>query len=125
MSIYRMCRQCGRAVTGRVDKKFCDDHCRSHYNNRLRSTAASEMRYVNSILRHNRRVLNAIVMEEGETFTLRSNMEERGFNFNFLTQIQTTEDGKTFLLCYDYAYYPIDEIRVKIKRWKSELTETY
>ncbi len=125
MSIYRVCRQCGRQVSGRVDKKFCDDHCRSNYNNRLRSNTASEIRTVNSILRHNRRVLNSFVMEEGESYTLRSNLDDKGFNFNFFTQAHVADDGSTFLLCYDFAYRPIDEIRVKVLRWKSELSEAF
>lgn len=125
MSIYRICRMCGRPVSGRVDKKFCDDHCRSNFNNKVRSRAAAEIRLVNSILRHNRRVLNSMVMDDDETYALRSSMDERGFNFNFYTQQQTLDDGNIVMLCYDYAWRPIDEIRVKVMRWRTELTEAF
>ncbi len=125
MSIYRICRMCGRPVSGRVDKKFCDDHCRSNFNNKARSRAAAEIRLVNSILRHNRRVLNSMVMDDDETYALRSSMDERGFNFNFYTQQQTLDDGNIVMLCYDYAWRHIDEIRVKVMRWRTELTEAF
>lgn len=125
MSIYRSCRFCGRQVTGRVDKKFCDDNCRSSYNNKMRSHAAASIRTVNSILRHNRKVLNSVVHEDGEKYMLRSNLDDLGFNFDFFTQVQTLDDGSQVLLCYDYAWRPVDEIRIKVMRRNSELTETF
>ncbi len=32
----RVCPVCGEKISGRIDKKFCSDDCRSFYNNRLR-----------------------------------------------------------------------------------------
>ncbi|MFA6947300.1 MAG: DUF2116 family Zn-ribbon domain-containing protein, partial [Pedobacter sp.] len=31
----RECLDCGAALRGRTDKKFCDDQCRSNFNNRM------------------------------------------------------------------------------------------
>jgi hypothetical protein len=125
MTLYRVCRFCGMQISGRVDKKFCDDHCRSNYNNRLRSSTAAEIRTVNSILRHNRKILNTLVTEEGEMYILKSRLDEKGFNFNFYTQTHTAENGDMFSLCYDYAYRQVDELRVKVMRWKTELSELF
>lgn len=33
----RSCLDCGKALVGRADKKFCDDSCRNNYNNRIKN----------------------------------------------------------------------------------------
>ena len=33
----KTCASCGEIIKGRIDKKFCDDACRSNYNNKLNS----------------------------------------------------------------------------------------
>lgn len=53
----RVCPVCGEKITGRIDKKFCSDDCRSFYNNRLRrramtgSAACREVRAIRKSIR--------------------------------------------------------------------------
>ena len=37
MPKMKTCLNCGEEINGRVDKKFCCDYCRNHYNNKLNS----------------------------------------------------------------------------------------
>ncbi|MGM9774974.1 MAG: DUF2116 family Zn-ribbon domain-containing protein [Candidatus Egerieousia sp.] len=46
---YRTCPVCGGRITGRIDKKFCSDDCRSYYNNRLRRQTVKSMGNSNEV----------------------------------------------------------------------------
>ena len=52
------CLQCGEAIYGRSDKKFCDDHCRTEWHNRSgrQSLRLLKLRYMNALER-NRAIL--------------------------------------------------------------------
>lgn len=54
----RICLDCNAVINGRADKKFCDDQCRTHYNNRIRTEDNSFLNEVNRILKKNRAILN-------------------------------------------------------------------
>jgi hypothetical protein len=36
----KTCLQCGTELRGRIDKKFCDDQCRTAYNNSIKTDSA-------------------------------------------------------------------------------------
>lgn len=55
----RFCLDCQALLKGRADKKFCDDQCRSNYNNRLKTVNNQFLNAVNKILKKNRDVLEA------------------------------------------------------------------
>ena len=57
----RKCLVCGKPLKGRSDKKFCDDYCRSSYNNDLKSAANNYIRNVNNALGKNRRILESLL----------------------------------------------------------------
>jgi len=43
----RLCLDCGEAIRGRADKKFCNDQCRSNYNNQLNNDSHNLVRNTN------------------------------------------------------------------------------
>ena len=53
-----LCLQCGEAIYGRPDKKFCNDHCRSEWHNHRgrQSLKMLKMRYMHA-LEKNRSIL--------------------------------------------------------------------
>ncbi|HRQ50215.1 MAG TPA: DUF2116 family Zn-ribbon domain-containing protein [Agriterribacter sp.] len=103
------CLYCGKPVKGRVDKKFCDDWCRSAYNNKRYSQTSDFVRNVNSILRKNRQIL-AMLIPSGKEIakTPRQKLAEKGFNFRFITHTYTTKKGLTYFFCYEYGYLSIE-----------------
>ncbi|HCN83737.1 MAG TPA: hypothetical protein DIT07_08955 [Sphingobacteriaceae bacterium] len=103
----RLCLDCGTALKGRSDKKFCDDQCRSNYNNRLKSEDNSFMKQVNLVLKKNRSILEKL-NPEGKTKVSRDKMLKHGFNFTYYTHIYETQKGSIYHFCYEYGYLPIE-----------------
>jgi Ser-tRNA(Ala) deacylase AlaX len=97
------CLQCNNELKGRSDKKFCDDQCRTAFNNKLKSDTTF-MRNVNNALRKNRKILEELIPpEEGKTKASRKRLEEKGFNFSYHTHSYTTKLGAIYYFCYEYG----------------------
>ena len=103
----KSCLECGDAIKGRADKKFCSDQCRSSYNNRQNSDVNNFMRNVNNILRKNRRIL-ADLNPNGKAKVHRDKLLERGFKFSYFTNIYRTKAGKHYYFCYEQGYLELD-----------------
>src|SRR6187401_1169737 len=117
MNATRTCQECGEILKGRADKKFCDDACRSNFNNKANSDCTAEMRNINNILRRNRRILDSVVRADGKGKIPRINLADKGFNFRFYTHTYTTRRGTEYKLCYDYGYMPVENDYVLVVRW--------
>jgi hypothetical protein len=105
----RICNYCNEPIKGRADKKFCDDQCRSHYNNRIRIDE-NNMRNINNILRKNRRVMADLLGEaaEGKRTVPLKKLSDMGFNFTYHTHTYTTQKGGTYKFCYELGYLKLD-----------------
>lgn len=112
----RLCLDCNQPVKGRSDKKFCDDQCRSNYNNRLKSVDSTYFKQVNTILKKNRQILEKL-NTEGKTKTTKAKLLKAGFNFDFYTNHYRTQKGNTYYFCYEQGYISItDEDYLLVKR---------
>jgi hypothetical protein len=109
----RLCLDCSKPIHGRADKKFCDDQCRSNFNNQLNSDSHNLVRNINNILRRNRRILQQLNPTQ-KTKTSRKKLDTLGFNFNYFTGIYQTKAGSTYNFCYDYGYLVLNEEEVLI-----------
>ena len=56
----RFCRECGAPLTGRKDKQFCNDDCRTAWHNRNYYNRLRPMAEVNRKLRLNRAALERV-----------------------------------------------------------------
>lgn len=101
------CLECGELIKGRIDKKFCDDHCRSNYHNRTKGPANTIIRNTNYRLRKNRKIL-ADLNPRGKSKTSRKTLIKRGFDFNCITSYYTTKAGKTYYFIYEQGYLELD-----------------
>lgn len=102
------CLECETELKGRSDKKFCDDACRSAYNNRLNSDTNSYMKRVNYALRKNRRILSELNPQNDKAKTTRKKLEQMGFDFQHFTSIYVTKTGTTYYFCYEHGYLPLE-----------------
>lgn len=116
----RFCLDCSALLIGRADKKFCDDHCRTSFNNRLKAEDQGSLRKVNHILKRNRTILKH-KNPTGTTKVKRDSLLLKGFNFNYHTNIYATRKGQTYFFCYEYGYLPLaNEEFLLVKRDSDE-----
>ena len=104
----KTCLNCGEEIKGRSDKKFCSDYCRNQYNNSLNRDENNYVRNINNILRKNRRILSEL-NPEGKISVHKNKILEKGFNFNYFTNIYTTKTGKTYFFCYEQGYLALEK----------------
>lgn len=120
MTTAKLCLQCGEPIKGRSDKKFCDDQCRSAYNNKANSDATAGMRNITNALRKNRRILSQLCGSEGKTKTTRTKLNEAGFDFKYHTHTYTTQKGAVYKLVFDYGYLPLEGDWFMLVHWSRE-----
>jgi hypothetical protein len=115
----RNCPECGEVIKGRIDKKFCSDLCRNSFNNKLNSDTNNYVRNINNSLRKNRRILEELL--KGDTTKVaKQKLVDKGFNFNFYTNINTTKTNNTYYFCYEYGYLHLENSFVLIVKRKNE-----
>ena len=103
----RICLDCSQPLKGRADKKFCDDQCRSNYNNKLKIETNDFVKEVNTILRKNRNILQQL-NPDGKTKINREKLLSKGFSFTYFTHIYQTQKGNTYYFCYEYGYLKLE-----------------
>ncbi|SHG57850.1 hypothetical protein [Flavobacterium defluvii] len=103
----RTCLECSEKLVGREDKKFCSDNCRNAYNNKINKDSNNFMRNVNNKLRKNYRILSELNVD-GKSKATREKMINKGFDFDFFTNILQTKTGNTYYFLYDQGYRPLD-----------------
>jgi predicted nucleic acid-binding Zn ribbon protein len=103
----KTCLECSEKIVGREDKKFCSDSCRNAYNNKINKDSTNFMRNVNNKLRKNYRILSEL-NTEGKSKATRDKMINKGFDFDFFTNILHTKTGNTYYFLYDQGYRSLD-----------------
>ena len=117
----RLCLSCNKILKGRADKKYCDDYCRNAFNNqlKLKSSHYNYVRNVNNTLIKNRRILENLITQRGETAKeKKEKLLRQGFDFRYLTHTYTNKLGKTYYYCYDHGYLPLENEWYLIVRQK-------
>ena len=103
------CLECSGRLVGRSDKKFCSDYCRNSYNNKLNKDSTNLVRNINNRLRKNYRILQNIPLKQGKTKTTKSKLMDKGFDFDFFTNLYTTQKGTIYYFIYDLGYLPLEK----------------
>lgn len=111
------CQYCQAALQGRADKKFCDDQCRTAYNNQFRGEPPI-IREINKTLRKNRKILEQLIPAEfGKARVSHRKLIEAGYDFSYHTHALVTKAGAHYYFCYDYGYLKIeDEVFMLVRR---------
>ena len=120
----KACLECGNPLSpGREDRKFCNDLCRTAFNNRKRkevipasinSTHELErFQKVYQIILANRNILMLHDLYVEEPYPLRD-LLGHGFNLKYYTSECDMEEVGTFKFCFDYGYRINKDERVYI-----------
>lgn len=105
--MIKACLECSEKIVGREDKKFCSDGCRNAYNNKINKDSNNFMRNINNRLRKNYRIL-AEINTQGKCKTTKNKLLNKGFDFDFFTNILKTKTGNTYYFLYDQGYLHLD-----------------
>lgn len=102
----KTCLECGDAIIGREGKKFCCDCCRNSFNNKVNKDCHNFMRNINNTLRRNYRILSEL-NTDGKGKTSRKTLLDKGFDFEFFTNLLQTKTGNTYYFVYNQGYLPL------------------
>jgi hypothetical protein len=107
------CRNCGEILKGRIDKKYCDDTCRSTFHHKKAPEQVNLMRQIHYILLKNRKILAKFFQKQSNPPTIeKRSLLEMGFHFGYHTQTIKKESNSTQFACYDYAYQELNENQI-------------
>jgi predicted nucleic acid-binding Zn ribbon protein len=109
------CPECGKALFGRVDKRFCSDICRHSNNNRQRTLNGVVINNINSILRRNRSILASLNPIE-PIEVRKEKLYDKGFNFSYITSVDFNTEGGVRFYCYEYGYFVKEENLIYVVR---------
>ncbi|MEI7524811.1 MAG: hypothetical protein WCJ95_10810 [Mariniphaga sp.] len=99
----RKCLECYEQLRGRADQKFCSDQCRSAYNNKQYIESHNVINSVNRILKKNYFILSAL-LSEGKVTTSKSDLQKKGYRFDYFTCTSKTKSNRIYYYCYDQGY---------------------
>ncbi|WP_044240214.1 hypothetical protein [Flexithrix dorotheae] len=104
MRLQPTCMACGKQLSGRIDKKFCDAHCKSsfHYQ-KARNNPSSFFNRVDNQLKLNRRVLKSY-NKAGKATVRKQVLIEKSFNPKFFTHYWKNKKGDVYLFCYEFGF---------------------
>ena len=101
------CIHCGKAIYGRIDKKFCNPQCKSAYHNVKNRDESLKMKAVNKLLKDNYNILCKINPNQ-KTKVKKDTLTQNGFNFHYFTNIYKTKKGHVYYFIYDQGYLPLE-----------------
>ena len=112
----RCCIFCGRELTGRSDKKFCDDNCRNNHSYKQNKYNNDVINKINKSLLYNRNILKSITKSRRK-IVKKQILVNNKFNFDMMTGVRRTQKQQEYKLVYDYAYRYINDEDVLIIKW--------
>ena len=109
MENKRECLDCGKPIEGRIDKKYCNQYCRSsyQYKNKKAQTNPFYTR-VDNQLKRNRKIL-AKYNKAGKATVRKEVLIKDGFDSNFFTHYWKNKKGQVYLFCYEFGFLATHE----------------
>lgn len=101
------CKECGKEIYGRIDKKFCSDYCRNSFHAKNNRDTNNYMRNVNRILRKNRKILETM-NPNGKAKVTKDVLLAKGYNFHYHTNTYTTKNGNVYYFCYEHGFMELE-----------------
>ena len=115
-SQQRQCLSCGHALRGRIDKKFCNDQCRSEHHNRKRQMPDEKARPIARALQRNRHILQHLLGEEDKKVVSREALLDLGFRFRYHTHRHENRRGAEYIFCFEFGYLQLGSERILLLR---------
>ena len=104
------CLQCGTAIYGRKDKKFCSEGCKNHYHNAIAREINRRKTRIISALNTNYEIL-CNLLKYGLTSCKLEDLRKMGFKEEFITGYRRKVSHHSEHSCFDIRYF-ISESKV-------------
>ena len=111
----RKCLECYEQLRGRADQKFCNDQCRSTYNNRQLLDSNKVIRSINRILKKNYFILTAL-NPDGKATVPMNDLQKKGYRFDYFTCSYAARNNRIYYFCYDMGYCELENTKVILVR---------
>lgn len=100
----RLCSECGEIITGRSDKKFCSNYCRSsyHYKKNLNNNNNLFVK-IDKTLKQNRLILKKF-NKSGKSTVRKETLLNEGFNPKYFTHYWKAKNNNLYLFCYEFGF---------------------
>lgn len=115
----KRCVECAELIKGRSDKRYCNDACRSSYNNRLKPVKPNIINKINKQLIKNRKILADLLQEEKLLKVNEDRLLTLGFDLAYHTHDLLTSKGQTYYFIYEYGYLPLENQQYLIVKNKN------
>jgi len=102
----RQCIYCNKPLSGRSDKIYCNQYCKSAQQYEKKKTNESQYLLIDRQLKKNR-VLLKQYNKAGKTIIRQSVLLDNGFNPKFYTHRWKSSKGKIYFFCYEFGFMPI------------------
>ena len=109
------CLECGTAISGRRDKRFCSLSCKNKYNNRTQMIKRRMRARTIAALTGNYVVLEAL-LNEGKTSAGLEELSELGFDPAYVTGHRRSTFRHDEYACFDIWYYRTDSRVFNVRR---------
>jgi len=121
------CGNCGKALFGRIDKRFCNDNCRNSYNRNKalleQKKAHDNLPEIFRIIKRNYEILQRYELDKmpiGRIILMDKNdLIEAGFNFRFCTSIYYKTGSIPWKFCFELGWQEFDD-GVELIYWRDQ-----
>lgn len=117
----RKCPECGKEITGRVDKKFCSSYCKSAYHYQInRDKDDNLFKKIDEQLRLNRRILKEY-NKAGKATVRKPTLLDEGFNPKYFTHYWKNKKKEVYLFCYEFGFierFENDKAKYVLVQWQ-------
>ena len=107
----RRCLECDEILLGRADQKFCNDQCRSTYNNKQSVESNYVIRIINRILRKNYAILSTLNSGK-KAIVNKSDLQKKGYRFDYYTGTYLNPKNHLYYYCYDQGFTELENNKV-------------
>lgn len=100
----RLCLNCETELRGRMDKKYCNDYCKSnHHYEKNKSKENTLFKKIDEQLKLNRRLLRDF-NRAGKSTVRVGKITEAGFNPKYFTHYWKNQKGDVYLFCFEFGF---------------------
>lgn len=115
------CLECGTAIRGRKDKRFCSLSCKNNYHNRTQFNKRQMRAKVIAALTGNYAVLEAL-LHDGKTGASLEELSELGFDPAYVTGHRRGRFHHDEYSCFDISYYRTEARVFNVRRKEFDLS---